>query len=190
MPPSGRLIVGLGNPGAEYDGTRHNVGFEVIDRLSEKTGVAVEKFGSNALFGSGSFRGRKIALAKPTTYVNRSGSAVNAILGKNRMTARQLLVVVDDLNLPVGKIRLRARGGDGGHNGLADLIDRLRTDEFARLRIGIGSDFRRGGQSDYVLSPFDPDEMPAVEAAYDKAVDAILVYVRDGIEKAMNRANR
>lgn len=190
MPSSGRLIVGLGNPGAEYDGTRHNVGFEIVDRLSRVTKIPVESFSSNALHGAGSFRGRKIMLAKPTTYVNLSGKAVQALLGKYRFSARDLLVIVDDLALPVGKIRLRARGGDGGHNGLTDLIARLGTDDFARLRIGIGSDFGRGQQSDYVLSPFDEDEMPLVEAACDRAVESILVYLRDGIQRAMNTANR
>lgn len=190
MSAAGRLIVGIGNPGVEYEGTRHNVGFDVIDRLAKKTGIEVETFGSNALSGAGSFRGRKIWLAKPTTYVNRSGSAVKSLLGKLGMTPDQLLVVVDDLNLPVGKVRLRANGGDGGHNGMSDLIDRLATSNFARLRIGIGNSFSVGRQSDYVLSPFEPDEAADIEAAYDRAIDSILLYVREGIDRAMNTANR
>jgi PTH1 family peptidyl-tRNA hydrolase len=190
MPPSARLIVGLGNPGREYEGTRHNVGFEVIDRLATLTTIPVEDFASNALSGSGSFRGRKMILAKPTTYMNLSGLAVKSLLNKFGLSADQLLVVVDDLNLPVGKLRLRAGGGDGGHNGLQDLIERLGTDAFARLRVGIGSDFSRGGQSDYVLSPFDADQLPEIEAAYEKATKSIVVFVREGIERAMNTANR
>ncbi len=190
MPPAGRLIVGLGNPGSEYEGTRHNVGFEVIDRLSALTRIPVEDFGSNALSGSGSFRGRRIVLAKPTTYMNRSGTAVRSLLGKFGLNQDQFLVIVDDLNLPVGKIRLRTKGSDGGHNGLEDLIARLGTSDFARLRIGIGNEFGRGQQSDYVLSPFDRDQQEEIEAAYQKAIDATVLYVRNGLGQAMNIANR
>lgn len=190
MPSNGRMVVGLGNPGPEYDGTRHNVGFDVIDRLASKTSIPVELFGSNALSGMGSYRGRKVLLAKPTTYVNRSGAAVRALLSKHGLTPDQLLVVVDDINLPVGRVRLRPGGGAGGHNGLEDLIDSLQSSDFARLRIGVGNNFSRGRQADYVLSRFESDEEPIMEEAFEKSVDAVLMFVREGIDRAMNEANR
>lgn len=190
MPPKTFLIVGLGNPGSEYEGTRHNVGFDVVDAISAQTKIPVDDFGSNALSGFGSWRSRSIGLAKPTTFVNLSGSAVKSLLNKKRIPASQLLVVVDDLNLPVGKIRIRAKGGDGGHNGLTDIINRLGRSDFARLRVGIGSDFSRGRQADYVLSPFVGDEKTLIDEAIVKARDAALHFVRFGLSDAMNRHNR
>lgn len=185
-----RLIIGLGNPGAEYDGTRHNIGFAVVDRLAEQArapAFALEK--GNALVTWGRLRGNPVGLAKPQTYMNRSGSAVRALVGRYGLTPQDVLVVVDDISLPVGRLRLRPGGSAGGHNGLQDVIDALGTDAYTRLRFGIGSDFARGRQADYVLSPFAPDEQEAVEEGLARAAEAALTFVREGLATAMNRFN-
>ena len=184
-----RLIIGLGNPGAEYEGTRHNVGFEVIDALAEQAGVTFEHDRGNALVGWGRVRGRAFGLAKPLTYMNRSGTACKRLLGVHGLTPDEVLVVYDDLNLPTGTIRLRQRGSAGGHNGVQDIIDRLGTDVFPRLRMGIGSDFRRGRQVDYVLAPFSAEQRPLLDEAVVRARDAAVTFVVDGFVTAMNRFN-
>ncbi len=189
MASSKRLIIGLGNPGDEYERTRHNVGFMVVDALAEKTRINLKNRGQ-AVTGSGKWRGRPIVLAKPLTYMNRSGLAVQALVRKLKMDPTDLIVLVDDINLPVGRIRLREKGGTGGHNGLEAIIDCLGTDSFPRVRIGIGNEFSRGGQSDYVLSPFLEEEQPSIDKAVEMARGAALAYVTDGITTAMNRFSR
>ncbi|MCH8276760.1 MAG: aminoacyl-tRNA hydrolase [Bacteroidetes bacterium] len=184
-----RLIIGLGNPGDEYDQTRHNVGFMVVDALAEKTGTVLKTKGQ-AILGAGRWRSRPLVLAKPTTYMNRSGLAVQALMQNLKMEPVDLLVVVDDIHLPTGKIRLRDKGGTGGHNGLEDIIDWLGTDCFPRVRVGIGNEFTRGNQSDYVLSPFSEDEQTAIDTAIEHARDAALTFVTDGMITAMNRFSR
>lgn len=189
VPRSKRLIVGLGNPGAEYAGTRHNVGFEVVEALAERHSIALSSGRHQALCGWGSHRGYPFGLAKPLTYVNRSGEAVRGLLGEHQLEPRELLVVVDDLHLDLGAIRLRPKGGSGGHNGLEDIAERLGTTTFPRLRIGIGQDFAPGQQVDYVLSPFSPDEREVIDATIKRACDAALTFVTEGITTAMNRFN-
>lgn len=191
MAGSKRLLIGLGNPGAEYEGTRHNVGFAVVEALAERARAAFKHDGrADALVAEGRLRGRPVTLVKPLTYMNRSGLAARNLARRLGLEPAEVLVIVDDLNLPLGTIRLRERGGAGGHNGLQDLIDRLGTSDFPRLRIGVGSDFSRGGQVDYVLSPFTADEQPIIEAALGQARDAAVTFVTDGIVIAMNRFNR
>jgi len=185
-----RLVVGLGNPGPDYADTRHNVGFRVIDRLAEATGIAVEAEAARSLVGEGVWRGHPLALAKPMTFMNRSGQAVLALMKRYDLEPDDVLVVYDDLALPVGAIRLRAKGGAGGHNGVQDLIHRLNSTEFPRLRVGVGDSFPRGGQVQYVLSPFEEEERPAVEEAVAAAAEAALTFVRDGLTVAMNQHNR
>lgn len=186
---SKRLIVGLGNPGPEYAVTRHNVGFMVADRVAERARVDLRKERDEALSGWGRWRGHEIGVAKPQTFMNRSGVSVEAMVRRWRLEFSDLLVVVDDIHLPLGTLRLRPSGGSGGHNGLEDISDWLDSDEFPRLRFGIGRDFDHGSQSDFVLSPFDPEEHEAVEAAIARATDACLTFVTDGIATAMNRFN-
>jgi PTH1 family peptidyl-tRNA hydrolase len=184
-----RLIVGLGNPGPEYALTRHNVGFMVGERVAERARL---KFGPNfgrARLAEGSWRGVPFALAMPQTYMNVSGESVVALRRRYGVTASDILVVVDDIALDPGVLRLRPGGSDGGHNGLADITERLGTDQFPRLRIGIGKDFSRGRQSDYVLQPFTPDQWAAVEPALPVAADAALTFIAEGINTAMNRYN-
>ena len=191
MAGSNRLIIGLGNPGAEYEDTRHNVGFMVIDALAEK--ARVEGFAhdgrADAFVADGRVRGRSITLAKPLRYMNRSGATVKHLVKRFGLSPQDLLIIVDDINLEPGKLRLRQRGSAGGHNGTQDIIDALGTDDFPRLRIGIGSDFARGRQSDYVLSPFSADEQPLIDDAIARARDAAITFVTDGITTAMNRFN-
>ena len=189
MATSKRLIVGLGNPGAEYEKTRHNVGFEVVDAVADKARITLEHDKGDVLLGWGRVRRYPLGVAKPLTYMNRSGTAVRTLLGRHGLEPQEILVVVDDINLPVGKLRLRQGGSAGGHNGLQDITDRLGRDDFPRLRFGVGSDFSRGKQADYVLSPFSPDERPIVEEALVRARDAAITFVTDGIVTAMNRFN-
>lgn len=201
---SSRLIVGLGNPGDEYAGTRHNIGFAVVDAVAARRSV---EFGSeqpgagrwlNALIGStntydegwGKWRGRSFGLVKPMTYMNRSGGAVARVMKKYGLAPQDVLVVLDDLSLPVGAVRLRKSGGGGGHNGLEDILDALNSDNLPRMRIGIGDNFERGQQSRYVLSPFSEAEQPIVDETLTHACNAALTFVSDGIVTAMNRYNR
>ncbi len=188
-----KLIVGLGNPGSEYDRTRHNVGFEVVDRLARRfvdpqRGAAKARF--SGLLLEAEIGGERVLLLRPTTFMNRSGQSVSEALRFHKMdAARDLLVVVDDLALPCGSIRLRPDGGAGGHNGLADIGEKLGSWNWARLRIGIDA---AGGvsQEQYVLGRFRPDQQPAVEGAIEEAVAAGACWASDGLEAAMNRFNR
>ena len=184
-----RLIVGLGNPTPQYDATRHNVGFAVLDRLAGNTKYRVDGR-ANALVAHKRLRGRRAVLAKPQTFMNHSGFAVRKLMQRHALTPEAILVVVDDLNLPLGMIRVRADGSAGGHNGMQDVIDHLNSQAFARIRIGIGGSFERGQQSRFVLTPFLPDEMPVVDEAVRRAAQAAVAYVTDGITTAMNRHNR
>lgn len=186
-----RLIVGLGNPDRRYTATRHNVGFLVVDAIAARCRASFAKDGrARSLVAQVRIRGRKATLAKPQTYMNASGAAVKALSSRHALAARDILIVVDDIYLPLGALRLRASGGAGGHNGMQDITDRLGTDEFPRLRLGIGSGFGRGRQSDYVLSPFADEEKPLAERIVERAADAARVFVTDGIVPAMNRFNR
>jgi peptidyl-tRNA hydrolase, PTH1 family len=183
------LIAGLGNPGAKYSNTRHNVGFALLDLLSEKLSVTFEPDNGLCILGEGRFKGHRVWLLKPTTYMNLSGKAVRKLLADKNLTADQCLVCYDDLNLDIGKIRLRPSGSAGGHNGIQNIIDELKTDAFPRLRIGIGNHFSRGRQSDYVLSPFSDEELPVITKTLEVASEAALTFLRGGINQAMNQFN-
>lgn len=182
-----RLIVGLGNPGPQYAGTRHNIGFDVVDELASRWGVSLAGERFHGWFGLGSARGDRVALLKPTTYMNRSGQAVLAAGRFYKLELSDLLIVVDDLALPVGRIRVRGSGSAGSHNGLQDIIDRLGNDGFARLRVGIGAAV--GVPSNYVLGRFDETEKPIVERTARRAADCVECWVKEGMEAAMNRFN-
>jgi PTH1 family peptidyl-tRNA hydrolase len=189
MSPSPSLLaIGLGNPGAEYEDTRHNVGHWVIDALAERLDVSL-KHELNALVGWTEHDGARVGLAVPLTYMNRSGDPVATLREHHDLSLDQLLVVVDDLHLPVGTIRLRPSGSSGGHNGLAHVAQRLGTDEFPRLRIGIGSNFPDGQQTDYVLSPFSSEQEPVIREAVEAAGEAILTTAEKDLEAAMNQFN-
>lgn len=183
------LIVGLGNPGVEYKGTRHNIGFELIDKLSEKLTIALKPGNGLFFLGEGRFKSQKVILMKPSTFMNRSGRAVSKALVVTGESISNCLVCYDDIHLETGQIRLRPGGSAGGHNGILDIIERLNTNKFPRLRIGIGNDFQRGKQSDYVLSPFTALEKERINEALDVASEAILTFLRGGIDQAMNQYN-
>ncbi len=193
-----RLVVGLGNPGAPYAENRHNLGFRVINRLARKHGIEFDVRTSSYFLGKGVIGGREVALAKPRTYVNRSGEAVWNLVKRLKLDhAREMLVVCDDLDLPVGKVRVRARGGGGGQKGLASIIDETKATEFPRVRIGIGRPVVDGEPSwdpdavaEYVLRDPPPDEREALDAAVERAAEAIETALSEGIEAAMSRFNR
>lgn len=185
-----RIIIGLGNPGPDYEGTRHNAGFMVADAVARKAGLVFETGGGPFVSAWGSYRGTPVGVAKPMDFMNRSGTAVKKLIGLGRLEIEDILVVYDDLALDLGQIRLRPGGSAGGHNGVQDVIDRLNSANFPRLRVGIGSSFSRGRQVDYVLAPFDTEEQPVIEEAVETAAEAALTFVREGLTTAMNRYNR
>lgn len=182
------LIAGLGNIGEDYAGTRHNIGFIVLDALALSFGVtfAPDRYASVA---TAKFKGRTLVMIKPSTYVNLSGKAIRYWLNKEKLSPENMLVIVDDLALPLGQLRLRARGSDGGHNGLADIIYHLETNEFPRLRIGIGDDFARGAQVDYVLSRWTKQEEEILIPRVEKSVEAIKSFVTIGVDNTMGLIN-
>ena len=183
-----RMIVGLGNPGKEYADTRHNTGFKVVDSLAETIGISVIKRKFGARFESGEFSGKKLILLKPWQYMNRSGQAVATAAGFYKIDISQLIVVTDDMDLDLGRIRLRYKGSAGGHNGLADIIQKLGTNEFARCRVGIG----RSAEMDtvgYVLDKPREDEKTLLTASIERTRNAILCWIEQGIETAMNKFN-
>jgi len=183
-----KLIVGLGNPGRKYAGNRHNVGFQCLDRLAEAWGLSFSKRKHKALLAQGEIAGLETTLAKPQTFMNLSGEAVVRLARFYKLPPEGVLVIYDDLDLPLGKIRLRPEGGSGGHRGMSSIIEHLGTGGFPRLRVGIGRP-TRGDPVNYVLSDFAPDERMAIEEAYERAVSAIELWLAEGIEAAMNRYN-
>lgn len=192
-PPASRsapawLVVGLGNPGARYAGTRHNAGFEVAARVAGP--ARFERSPHGADVADAVVAGHAVRVALPTTYMNKSGDAVAPLLAEAGLGADRLLVVVDDLSLPVGALRLRPRGGAGGHNGLASIEGVLGFADYPRLRVGIGNSFAPGFQADYVLSRFEPEERAAAEAAFARAAKAVGAVVAQGVEAAMATVNR
>lgn len=183
------VIIGLGNPGRKYAGTRHNIGFEFIDELAGRMSVELGPGKGPFHIGKGRHAGHNVHLVKPTTYMNNSGDAVRKVLHWFKEELTNCLVCYDDLNLDVGTIRLRPSGSAGGHNGIKDIIQKLGTDAFPRLRIGIGNDFQKGEQVQHVLSPFSNDERTLLTSTMDKAVDATFCFIREGIDQAMNDFN-
>lgn len=182
------LIVGLGNPGDEYSGTRHNTGFMVLDALAKASNIVFEdrRYGFTA---EASIKGRRLILMKPTTFMNLSGNAVRYWLNKENIPLEHLLVVVDDLSLPLGALRLKANGSNGGHNGLGNIQSVLGTQQYARLRVGIGNDFPRGGQIDWVLGKYDEEDMKVLEPSINTSVEIIKSFVLAGIDITMNQFN-
>lgn len=183
------LIIGLGNPGIIYAGSRHNLGFQVIEALSHRLQTAVPSHQCRSLAVSASHGDRRLILAQPLTYMNRSGQAVAALFDYYRIEAGNLLIIYDDLDLPPGIIRLRSRGGSGGHRGVQSVIDALGINEFPRLRIGIGRPPEKLDAAEYVLLPPSASDSEQLEAARERAADAVLFFVDHGLEAAMNFFN-
>ena len=184
-----KLVVGLGNPGRRYQATRHNVGFLVIVELAKRYFASGLKTRFQGETAEADLEGEKALLLTPTTYMNLSGASVLAARDFYKIPEQDLLVVCDDLNLPLAKLRVRAAGSAGGQKGLEDIIRRLGTEEFARLRIGIGAPPAGWNWPDFVLSKFTKEEIPAMEQAVARAVEAIVVWAREGVQACMNRYN-
>jgi len=183
-----KLVVGLGNPGPEYAETRHNLGFKVIEALDEALGIAVKQQKFGARIGEGHCQGRKVMLMKPWQFMNRSGQAVATAVGFYKLDLVNLIVITDDMALETGKIRLRAKGSAGGHNGLADIIAKLGSSEFARCRVGVGQ-CPGPWAVDYVLGRPGEDERPLLNEAIIRARDAVRCWLESGIERTMNDFN-
>lgn len=185
------IIAGLGNPTLQYRGTRHNVGFDVIDTLADKYNIAVETRKSRALIGKGIIAGQKVLLVKPQTYMNLSGESIGELVSYYKVDEEQeLLVIYDDVSLDVGQLRIRRKGSAGGHNGIKDIIRHLGTDVFPRIRIGVGEKPKGYDLADYVLGHFSREEREMMEEGYQKAAEAVEMILAGELDEAMNVFNR
>ncbi|WP_297764007.1 aminoacyl-tRNA hydrolase [uncultured Muriicola sp.] len=182
------LVVGLGNIGPEYDNTRHNIGFQILDRLAEKNEIS---FSSNKLGATATYKikGRSILLLKPSTFMNRSGKAVHYWMEKEKIPQENLLIITDDINLTFGTLRLKPKGSDGGHNGLSDIQNTLQTNQYNRLRFGLGSDFPKGRQVEYVLGNWNEEEEKLLTERLDRCGVLINSFVLQGMNITMNEFN-
>jgi PTH1 family peptidyl-tRNA hydrolase len=184
-----KLIVGLGNPGAEYERTRHNVGWQAVEAFARKFRIDITRHEKNALTGTGRVAGGSVLVAKPLTYMNLSGDAVRLLMNAYAESPQDLMVVYDDIDLPLGRLRIRPNGSSGTHNGMRSIISEIKTENFPRLRIGIGS-AEQGRLRDYVLDAFTADEQPVVDRAVERAVDALVLFARGDLKRAMNQFNK
>lgn len=185
------LIAGLGNPGKQYEGTRHNIGFSILDALAKKHGIAVKDIKHKGMVGKGSLYGHRVLLAKPLTYMNLSGECIKEIITYYKIAEKdELIVIADDINLEPGQMRIRKKGSDGGHNGLKNMIQHFGHEEFIRIRIGVGSKPAGHDLAGYVLGHFEEKEKAIMEEITAHAVAAIECIAEEGIEKAMNLYNR
>ena len=184
------LIVGLGNPGRQYRKNRHNIGFLLVDRLAERLDVSFSRLEAKALVTKADYQGLRLVLAKPQTYMNLSGQAVASLLKFYKIPLENLLVTYDDVDLPFGSLRLRPTGGSAGQKGMASIIERLGTQDFPRLRLGVGRPPGRMDAADYVLQDFSPGEEPVLSESLERGVQSILVFVTLGLEASMNQFNR
>lgn len=184
------LIAGLGNPTREYEKTRHNVGFEAIDILADKAGTTVTEKKHKTLYGKGYIGGQKVILAKPQTYMNLSGESIREIADFYKIEPENIIILCDDINLSEGQLRIRLKGSAGGHNGLKNIISHLGTQEFPRIRIGVGEKPRGMDLADYVLGRFPKEQQAVMEEAYRDAAEAACMMIEDGADAAMNHYNR
>ena len=183
-------IVGLGNPGRQYEETKHNVGFHVIDKLAKKYDIEVNKFKNKAFVGDGTIKGKRVLLVKPQTYMNLSGESVREIVNFYKIPQERFVVIFDDTSLPCGSVRIREKGSHGGHNGIRNIIDQMGTDEFNRIKVGIGEKPSGWDLADYVLAKFNPDDLPMMEQGMDKAVQGVELMLSRDIKEAANRVNQ
>ena len=185
------IIVGLGNPTAEYAGTRHNVGFDVIDAIADKYNISVTERKHRAFCGKGMIAGQKVILVKPQTYMNLSGESVRSVLDFYKVDVEtELLVIFDDVSLDVGQLRIRKKGSAGGHNGIKNIIQHLGTNVFRRIKVGVGEKPKDYDLADYVLGHFSKAEKEQMEEGYKKAINAVELMLQDEIEAAMNEFNK
>jgi peptidyl-tRNA hydrolase, PTH1 family len=184
-----KLIAGLGNPGPQYEKTRHNVGWQVLDAFAKKFRIDIARHEKSAMTGTGRVAGGSVMVAKPLTYMNLSGDAVRLLVNAYLESTTELMVVYDDIDLPLGKLRIRPNGSAGTHNGMRSIIGELQSENFPRLRVGIGS-ATEGKLRDYVLDEFSADEQPVIDQAIARAVDALVLFCRGDLKRAMNEFNR
>lgn len=184
-----KLIVGLGNPGRKYEKTRHNIGFRVASALADKWKIKLNSKAFKSFIGKGEIFGKEVVVSLPQTYMNNSGEAVASLASRKKVELRDLFVISDDVNIPLGTMRIRAKGSSGGHKGLQSIAEALGSGDFSRLRIGIGKEGLKGDLSDYVLSPFDKDELKILDSAIEAAVECCEVWIEEGVESAAHRFN-
>ncbi len=184
-----KIVVGLGNPTAQYVGTRHNVGFSVINELAEQYNISMEVKKHKAIFGKGIIEGEKVILAMPQTYMNSSGESVRELVDYYKSKPQSVIVVYDDINLAVGRLRIRKKGSAGGHNGMKNIIRHLGTEDFPRVRVGVGEKPKHMDLADYVLSKFDKEDLPVIRRGCTMACEAIAMIIRENVEAAMNEYN-
>jgi PTH1 family peptidyl-tRNA hydrolase len=182
-----KIIVGLGNPGISYQWSRHNIGFQVVDRFAEMNGICICTKRFKTLYGTGWFDSQKVILAKPRTYMNLSGEAVKRVVSFFDAGLEDLIVIYDDLDLPFGRLRIRKRGGDGGHQGVRSIIESLGGKNFLRLKVGIGRPPKDMEAAEYVLNSFDEAQQPHLDWILSQAAEAVVVMILEGVETAMNR---
>jgi len=181
-----RIIVGIGNPGSRYKNNRHNVGFQFLDYYAEKKSLNFKASKFDYFFAEGELESNPFLLLKPATYVNNSGVAVLSSVQEYDISINDLLVIVDDVNIPTAEIRIRKSGGDGGHNGLSSIIYHLNSDDFPRLRIGVGNNYSAGNLPDYVLSDFDPKDQKELMKVFESSVHLVDDFIKDGFQKMLN----
>lgn len=183
------LIVGLGNPEPEYSRTRHNMGFDVMNQLAKKYEIELSRTNFNAIFGSGIIEGEKVILIKPQTFMNSSGEAVQKYAHFYKIPAENIMVIYDDMDTEIGEIRVRQKGGAGSHNGMKSMISELKTENFPRIRVGIGRPVGEYDKIDYVIGPVSDEIYEELEKGQEKAVEAITCYLKNGIDNTMNQFN-
>ncbi len=185
-----KLVVGLGNPGSEYKKTKHNVGFRAVELLAEDLNIEINRLKFRGLIGEGNFNGEKILLLKPLTYMNLSGQSVSEVMKFYKLEKSDIIILYDDIDIKMGSIRIREKGSAGGHNGIKSIISCIGTDEFMRIKIGIGGDYKYFDLADYVLAPFSKSEEPIIEDGIKMAEESVKIILKDGISKAMNQMNK
>ncbi len=184
------VILGIGNPGKAYEGTRHNVGFVAMDYMSSYYGIKINKIKHKALIGEGTIQGEKVLLVKPQTYVNLSGESLREILAYYKVPAENVIVIHDDVSLPCGRMRIRTKGSDGGHNGIKSIIYQLKSDAFQRIRIGVGEPPEHYDMADWVLGRFSKEEISHLSDLVDAVVEKVVPeMIKNGAESAMNQYN-
>lgn len=184
-----KLIVGLGNPTAKYDKTRHNVGFEVIDQLIDRYGIPLDTIKHKGMYGKGNVNGQAVILLKPMTYMNLSGESIVQVANYYKIEPSDIIVIYDDINLDVGKLRVRQKGSAGGHNGIKNIIEHLGTQDFPRVRVGVGMKPSSMDLAAYVLSHFSEDDQALMNIGYDRACEVVDLLLNDELQKAMNDYN-
>ena len=181
------LIVGLGNPGKEYDGTRHNIGFAAVDYIADKYNIELNRIKFKGVFGEGFIDGKKVILLKPTTYMNLSGESIREVINFYKISNEEVIVIYDDISLEVGRLRIREKGSHGGHNGIKSIIDNLGTDVFPRVKIGVGAP--KGNLVSHVLGKFNEDEIEILRETIKASSDAVSIMVKSDTKEAMNKLN-